>query len=65
MQNRFLSAVTLRVALVSSLTLLAACAPSMNSSQPRADITVADAFEASSTMHFKPYTRSIFSTTDF
>ncbi len=41
-----------------------ACSPNVSSASA-SSLTVADAFEASSTMHFKPYTRSIFSTTDF
>ena len=44
-----------------ALLSLQACAPAA----PPDNINVAQAFETSEVMTFKPYTRSIFSTTDF
>ncbi|MDX2113190.1 MAG: hypothetical protein SFW63_05615 [Alphaproteobacteria bacterium] len=61
------SAPKLSFASLAAMLLLlgtSACSPNVSGASA-SSLTVADAFEASSTMHFKPYTRSIFSTTDF
>ena len=57
--SHWLKAVLLGAAFVS----LQACAPASPSAYSQVDVS--KAFETSDVMHFKPYTRTIFSSNDF